>query len=151
MRNSQVAMNETFYMSNISPQHPSFNRGIWKRCEEFVRRCLVDTLYVVTGAVFEDNKGMIGRNKVTVPRYFYKVIYDKRNSKMTAFVIPNEKTTKPLNSFRVSVDYVESLIGVDLFYQLQDDIEIKLERANILKEITECISEEPKNKLRRFR
>ena len=128
MRNSQVAMNETFYMSNISPQHPSFNRGIWKRCEEFVRRSLVDTLYVVTGAVFGDDKGIIGINKVTVPGYFYKVIYDKRKSKMVAFIIPNEKTNKPLSSFIVTVDYVESLIGVDLFYQLPDDIENKLER-----------------------
>ena len=28
---SDIAMSESFYMSNISPQHPSFNRGIWKK------------------------------------------------------------------------------------------------------------------------
>ena len=128
MRNSQIAMDESFYMSNMSPQHPSFNRGIWKRCETFVRSSLVDTLYVITGAIFRENKGTIGKNKVTVPGYFYKVIYDKRKSKMMAYVIPNEKTTKPLSSFRKSVDYIESLIGIDLFYQLPDDVEHKLER-----------------------
>ena len=127
MRNSQLAMDESFFMSNMSPQHPSFNRGIWKMCEMLVRSSLVDTLYVITGAIFRENKGVIGNNKVTVPGYFYKVIYDKRKSKMVAYVIPNDKTTKPLSSFRKSVDYIESLIGIDLFYQLTDDVEHKLE------------------------
>ena len=31
------AMSETFYMSNMSPQVPMFNRGIWKELEEHVR------------------------------------------------------------------------------------------------------------------
>jgi len=127
MRNSQVAMNESFYMSNMSPQHPSFNRGIWKKCETLIRGSVVDTLYVVTGPVFRDNRGVIGVNKVTIPGYYYKVTYDKRKSKMVAYVIPNEKTDKSLNSFITTVDNVESLIGIDLFYQLPDNIENKLE------------------------
>ena len=32
-----TAMSESFYMSNMSPQHPSFNRGIWKMLESLVR------------------------------------------------------------------------------------------------------------------
>ena len=48
---------------------------------------------------------------------------------MVAYVIPNEKTTKPLSRFRKSVDYIESLIGIDLFYQLPYDVENKLESA----------------------
>ena len=129
MRNSQTAMNESFYMSNMSPQHPSFNRGIWKACEELVRNSLVDTLYIVTGPIFKDNKGTIGPNEVTIPGYYYKVMYDKRKSKMVAYVIPNEKTAKPLSSFITTVDSIESLIGVDLFHQLPDNIENELERA----------------------
>ena len=34
---SQRMMRETFYMSNISPQAPQFNRGVWKELEEQVR------------------------------------------------------------------------------------------------------------------
>ena len=127
MRNSQIAMNESFYMSNMSPQHPSFNRGIWKQCEEVVRKGLVDTLYIVTGPIFSDNKGAIGANKVTIPGSYYKVVYDKRNSKMVAYVIPNQKTDLPLDHFLTTVDSVEILIGVDLFYQLPDLLENKLE------------------------
>ena len=87
-----------------------------------------DTLYIVTGAIFRGNKGTIGKNKVTIPEYFYKAIYDKEKSTMVAYVISNEKTNKPLSSFRVTVDYIESLIGIDLFYQLSDDVENRLER-----------------------
>ena len=35
--NNQAQMDETFYMSNISPQLPGFNRGIWKKLENYVR------------------------------------------------------------------------------------------------------------------
>jgi len=34
---SSTGMSESFYMSNMSPQHPSFNRGIWKQLESLVR------------------------------------------------------------------------------------------------------------------
>ena len=34
---SAEAMKHSFYYSNISPQDPSFNRGIWKKLEEQVR------------------------------------------------------------------------------------------------------------------
>tara|TARA_B100001964_G_C13817459_1_gene415816 strand:- start:195 stop:395 length:201 start_codon:yes stop_codon:yes gene_type:complete len=32
-----AAMSETFYMSNMSPQVPDFNRGAWKKLEGKVR------------------------------------------------------------------------------------------------------------------
>jgi len=31
MKFSKVAMSESFFMSNMSPQHPSLNRGRWKQ------------------------------------------------------------------------------------------------------------------------
>ena len=34
MKINRDAMSETFYMSNMSPQHPSFNRGIWKKLKQ---------------------------------------------------------------------------------------------------------------------
>jgi len=54
-----VAMEESFLMSNISPQKPEFNRGIWKELETEVREWAKKEhkLYIVTGPVFKDNKG----------------------------------------------------------------------------------------------
>lgn len=37
MKINQSAMDDSFYMSNMSPQEPSFNRGRWKQLEEQVR------------------------------------------------------------------------------------------------------------------
>ncbi|MGK0234811.1 MAG: DNA/RNA endonuclease G (NUC1), partial [Psychroserpens sp.] len=34
---NETSMSESFYMSNMSPQIPEFNRGIWKRLEGKVR------------------------------------------------------------------------------------------------------------------
>nr|WP_320119464.1 DNA/RNA non-specific endonuclease [uncultured Marinifilum sp.] len=48
MKNSNLAMSESFYMSNMSPQAPAFNRGKWKSLESKVRKLTIenDSLYV---------------------------------------------------------------------------------------------------------
>ena len=94
------AMSETFYMSNMSPQVPMFNRGIWKELEEHVRnRARKEKLYVVTGPIFKSNKGSIGKGKVTVPGYYYKLFYSPSKQQMIAYVLPNEESKRPLISF----------------------------------------------------
>ena len=122
------AMSETFYMSNMSPQVPMFNRGIWKELEEHVRnRARKEKLYVVTGPIFKSNKGAIGKGKVAVPGYYYKLFYSPAKQQMIAYVLPNEESKRPLNSFAVSVDKVEKMTGIDFFSQLPDDLERVLE------------------------
>lgn len=130
MKLNKVSMSETFFMSNMSPQAPYFNRGIWEQLEAKVRNwALVEKeLYIVTGPVFRNNKGKIGSDHVTVPGGYYKVLYDPVGTKkMIAFVLPNEKRSSPLKTFVVSVDSVESLTNIDFFPELPDEIENKLE------------------------
>jgi len=125
-----VAMQESFLMSNISPQTPDFNRGIWKELETTVRNWAKKErkIVVVTGPVFKDDKGSIGQEEVLVPGYFFKVIYDTTDdSKLIAFVFPNAKSDRPLTDFAVSTDEVEKLTGYDFFSLLPDDLESKLE------------------------
>lgn len=125
---NKQAMDESFYMSNMSPQLPGFNRGVWKKLESYVRKSIVnDTIYVVTGPIFEDNIERIGQNKVCVPGYYYKVIYRPRDVKMEAYILPNKKSNLSLSHFKVSVDTVEKRTGIDFFYQLDDTLENKLE------------------------
>jgi endonuclease G len=124
----ETAMRETFYMSNISPQDPSFNRGIWKRLEEAIRQRAAgeDTLYVVTGPLFRDNKGTIGAG-VTVPGHFYKLFYSPARQQMIAYLLPNERGDQPLEHHAVPVDSVEKWTGIDFFPLLPDDLERLLE------------------------
>lgn len=125
-----TAMEESFLMSNMSPQAPDFNRGIWKDLETQVREWARDEhkLYIVTGPIFKDDKGTIGADKVEVPGYYYKVIYDPTDQpKMIAFVLPNEGSSRPITDFAVPADQVEQLTGFDFFSQLPDDQENWLE------------------------
>ncbi|RZT97367.1 endonuclease G [Ancylomarina subtilis] len=128
---SAAAMSESFYMSNMSPQKPSFNRGIWKNLETQVRNWakVYDKIYVVTGGVLKSGLPFIGENRVAVPEKYYKIIFREKGShaEMIAFLLANKKSEQPLSSFVVSVDEIEKLTGVDFFPQLPDGIENKLE------------------------
>ena len=126
------AYNDTFLTSNISPQLRDFNNGIWNRLEQKVRYWAVkyDGLYVITGGVLKESSRTIGKEKVLVPKYFYKILlhnYDG-NYKMIAFLVPNEGSNKPLYSFVVSVDRVEEMTGIDFFPKLKDGVENQLEK-----------------------
>ncbi|CDF77941.1 DNA/RNA non-specific endonuclease [Formosa agariphila KMM 3901] len=126
--------NETFLTSNISPQDHDFNAGIWNDLEQLVRTWAksYNDVYVVTGGVLKGNLKTIGKDQVSVPDYFYKIIFKDQGdtSKMIGFIIPNRPNeTQALQSYVVSVDYIESQTGIDFFPKLDDALEINLERA----------------------
>lgn len=128
---SSTALSESFYYSNISPQIPSFNRGIWKKLEELIRKWAKEekSVFVVTGPVLEKDLPAIGPDKVSVPKYFYKVILDYNEPviKGIGFIIPNKASTKPLQNYSVTIDRVENLTGIDFFPSLPDDQEEVIE------------------------
>jgi endonuclease G len=129
---SKQSMSDSFYMSNMSPQRPSFNRGIWAQLESCVRTWAYEnkSIYVVTGPVLtKDEYPTIGQNEVAIPEYYYKVILDYTEPELKAigFILPNEKATKALQAYAVSVNKVEAFTGLDFYYTLNDDIEETLE------------------------
>ena len=116
---SYTANNETFFMSNMSPQAPQFNRGIWKKLEEQTRAYVKQKptfLYVVTGPVLEKGLKEIGENGVDVPNKYYKILYNLNEA--TAYLFKNEGSKLPLDSFIVSIDSIESITGIDFFQKL---------------------------------
>lgn len=128
--------NETFFTSNISPQEHNFNSGIWNRLEDKVRYWATKNngLYVVTGGVLNDNLKTIGKEKVSVPNYFYKVLLSKEGTKMIGFLVPHKNSDKPLYEFVVSVDEIEKMTGIDFYPNLPDEIENKLESKSDYKD-----------------
>lgn len=132
---NKQAMKESFYMSNMSPQAPSFNRGIWNKLENQVRDWSEENreVWVVTGPVLLNQKRLkkIGENKVSVPRYYYKVILDVQEPdiKMIGFVLPNKGSSKALSQFTLAVDSIESLTGLDFFPMLPDELEENMESS----------------------
>ena len=130
---SPRTLSESFYMSNMSPQLPQFNRGVWSRLEKQVRHFAAreKRIVVVTGPILPAEKSVtIGANHVTVPQYFYKAVYDTTPpEKMIAFVLPNEGTSADLRTFAVTVDRVEELTGLDFFSALPQPEQERLERT----------------------
>lgn len=128
---SYITMAESFYLSNMSPQEPGFNRGIWSKLEKLVRQWAIDdsVVYVVTGTVLTEGLPTIGSNAITVPRYFYKVIldYTMPEIKGIGFIMPNQGSQEPLQHYAVTIDSVERFTGTDFFYQLPDDQEKVIE------------------------
>jgi endonuclease G len=126
---SLQVMQESFYYSNMSPQLPGFNRGIWKKLEEQVRdwALLYDTLYVVTGPILEPGLPTIGANQVSIPKAYYKALIAPRQQKGIAFIMPNAKSDAPVLNFSITIDALEGIIKRDLFFQLPDHLEVKME------------------------
>jgi endonuclease G, mitochondrial len=126
---SYTAMSESFYLSNMSPQDPLFNRGIWETLESIIRNFAKEEneIYVVTGPIFRNNKGVIGANRVTIPGFYYKIVYSPFNEKMIAFILPNAKGTNEIEDYIVTVDSIERLTNIDFFPHLSKNLQSRLE------------------------
>lgn len=131
---SKAALSESFFYSNMSPQHPSFNRGIWKRLESRVRKWVsqADSLYIVTGPKLNMKLNAIGPNKVSVPDYYYKVILKFHKSQMDAiaFLMPNQASKSDLRDYAITIDALEEDLGIDFFHSLEDSLQSSLENKS---------------------
>lgn len=125
----------SFLMSNMAPQEPAFNRGIWKKLEEQVRDWAGqnDSIIIIAGPIYSGGTKKIGAKGVVVPDKFYKIVIDISypTYKAIAFIIPNVSDQEDFYSFCVSIDQVESLTGLDFFPQYDSNKFIQgLEKTN---------------------
>lgn len=127
MKWSENAMVESFYMSNISPQTPGCNRGIWSRLEDQVRMFAeeYDTVYVFTGPILNDSLQKF--NGITIPHYFYKICLTTKPFQAIGFLVPNTASKLSLQDFCVTVDSIEQLTKLNFFKELPDSIENRIE------------------------
>lgn len=153
-RTASRAMNEqTFYATNIAPQiRDGFNArgGAWNNIERVVdRQICPDTLYVVTGCIFEDythtdsrrikasttiNKG--DGKRISVPTAYYKaMLRTKRGStgksvmecsqselKCAAIIVPHTSAAgyKPSSKDLISIKELERLTGMEFFANVKN-------------------------------
>lgn len=133
MKWSKEAMEESFYLSNVSPQNKNLNRGVWKKLEELCRDKaeLYGEVVIVTGPVFNGKKHKtIGENRVAVPDAFFKVVLSNYNGKPRAvgFYFENKAGKKKLKEYAKSIDEIEAITSLDFFSSLPDDIEDEMEK-----------------------
>ena len=109
---SGEAMKESFYMTNICPQHPNLNDGDWHELEQACRRWAEkDKLYIVCGPI----------------------LYKKALNPPIGKEYKNTAGNRPLDSYVNSIDQVERITGLDFFSALPDDVENKIEKEYDLK------------------
>jgi len=113
----EVVEHESFILSNMSPQLPGLNRAAWRTLELDVRAWAYmrnHTLLIYVGPIYDismDKK--IGKDKVDVPKDFYKIIIDTETSEVLAFVYPQkDKLPNDISRFQVSVQVIEAITGI---------------------------------------
>lgn len=136
-------MAQTYYSTNMTPQiQNGFNGAIWAKLEEAVRMEIPqgDTLYVVTGAVFEKHgadetvKNITNRNdskNLPVPNYYWKALLKLRradgvitNASTIGFWLPHDDLKgHSYADYAVSVDQLEEWTGFNLFPSIPDSLE----------------------------
>ncbi|GAO50868.1 hypothetical protein SAICODRAFT_91567 [Saitoella complicata NRRL Y-17804] len=137
---SQAAMDETFYLSNMSPQvGDGFNRDYWAHFEDFCRRLAnqYENVRIVTGPLYLPRKYPDGKWRVSyevignppnvaVPTHFYKVIVaDNGNPQETvtigSFVLPNAPIDNATNltEFVTPLDAIERASGLEFLTALK--------------------------------
>ncbi len=129
---SAIALSESYFYSNMSPQLPDLNREKWAELEAWGREKVIATgepLFVVTGGVLKAGLNKVGANEVSVPEQYFKVYLDPDgdNAKAIGFLMPNAKNGYPVISYAVSIDEIEALTGIDFFPNLEKGLQERLE------------------------
>ena len=121
------AMNESFYMSNISPQNHELNAGKWNdleiACRKWANR--YQQLFIVCGPIIDKRNGKrIGKeHEIIVPEKFFKVILitSTKPARAIGYIFENNGSDRPYKVH--SIDEVEKITGMDFFPNLPDKIE----------------------------
>lgn len=112
-------MSQSFLLSNMVPQNHTLNAGAWEGLEAATRACAKNTgeVYVLSGPIFAATPRTIGVNRVAVPSQVFKVILDLETGNSRAYIMPNSALSKTsgFTAWRVSIDTVEQLTGLDFF------------------------------------
>lgn len=134
MKWDATAMYECFYMSNMCPQNHTLNSGAWgnleNACRVWARR--EGVIYIVCGPVYKKNTKheRIGVNHaIDVPEGFFKAVLSLKKGKerAIAFYYDNNAKYKHYRDAACSVDEIEKLIGMDLFPNVEDVVEKRIE------------------------
>ncbi|HJR09312.1 MAG TPA: DNA/RNA non-specific endonuclease [Pyrinomonadaceae bacterium] len=149
-RTSTVADNSaTFFMTNMMPQAPDNNQGPWNFMEQDLRTLVSqgNELYIIMGGAGQGGTGSNGGvtqtvagGKVTVPAQTWKVVLVQpqgtddvarvtTSTRVIAVLMPNTQGIRNIDwrTYRVSVDQIEQLTGLDFFSNVPANIQAVIE------------------------
>lgn len=116
MRWDEQAERESFYLTNMAPQVPSFNRGVWKKLEDSTRGWALSRqhpIHIYVGPIYNrEQNPRIGKNGVTVPSAFYKILIDIDTNEAQVYMFKHERSKADLGVFITSLAEVQKQTGV---------------------------------------
>jgi len=130
-------MNEqTFYFTNMAPQDPYLNGGLWAWLEEHVQQLALSAQesWVVTGCIDTDQGNWVTDvtgKRIAVPEAFFKAVLLRYQDEVgngeryeaRAWIVENRSYgfsgyEQKAEALEVSIDQLEDAIGMDLFPNL---------------------------------
>lgn len=134
-----TANSATFLMTNMIPQLPANNQGVWANLESYGRTLVSqgNELYIISGG--QGLQHFIANGHVAVPAQTWKVIIVlpvgsndvsrvTTSTRTIAVVMPNSGSIgSDWRAYRVSVDQVEAITGFDFFSNVSSGIQAVIE------------------------
>jgi len=106
------AFYDTYLITNMVPQLPEFNRGIWKKLELKIRKqSKKDSLQIITGCDLH-NELLFKIGEISIPNYFFKIIINFNKETFDIYYIPNKKSNLSLNNYLIKIDEFEEKTGI---------------------------------------
>lgn len=131
-RFGEEAQRKTFLMSNVAPQSPRLNRGVWREIEHRIADLFTSKwgdVWVIVGTISEGKETLSG-TEIDVPTAFYQIVAAKTDNEIraVAFLCDQHVPWKAWpRHYLVSIDELEERTGLDFFSELDDSVEEKLE------------------------
>ena len=131
---------ETYFTTNIAPQHASLNQKVLNKLESIIANKIAANnggCHVITGSYFDEEIEILNK-EIEIPDGFYKiVIYKKERTGawMSKASYIEQKNGDPTQKYEhsdvksVTIDFLENLTGLDFFTELEDSFEEKLESS----------------------
>lgn len=88
---SNKSLKSTYSMANVIPQYRNINRYTWIKAEKLERvvASKLGKVSVLNGVIYSDKPKTIGRNKVAVPKAFWKMVFNKEKKYERCFYYEN--------------------------------------------------------------
>ena len=109
----EMTFSESYYETNMVPQKPECNRGIWKKLENKLRKLSKkDTLDIITGPDIFGEPLIKINNKIFLPSNFFKIVVNYSKNTLDIYYIPNDKSSKKVEDYLITVEEFESKCGI---------------------------------------
>ena len=128
-RFGEAVQKQTFLMSNIAPQSPQLNRGIWRDVEHRIADLWTarwGEIWVIVGCISDEANETLSGTNIDVPRQFYQIVVAQDGTQVKAFAVLFDQDV-PWGAwptrYLISIDDLERRTGLDFMPELESFME----------------------------